>query len=157
MTLQDLIAWLRGGRRLGLHGKDIELSKNMQALPEIWKNSLLVVDDNPAVRDLLDRVLSRFGQVTTAQNGEVALGEIEQRFFNVILSDVDMPVLDGLSLLRHAVKKEPRLRSHFILCTGNLSPDVVRTVEEHNVRLLEKPVTIQAIGEAVQDVLLKSL
>ncbi|MBT7065016.1 MAG: response regulator, partial [Verrucomicrobia bacterium] len=83
MTLQDLIAWLRGGRRLGLHGKDIELSKNMQALPEIWKNSLLVVDDNPAVRDLLDRVLSRFGQVTTAQNGEVALGEIEQRFFNV--------------------------------------------------------------------------
>lgn len=140
-----------------LHDKDVDLVSEMQALPEIWKNSLLVVEDEPAVRNLLERIASKFGRVTTAENGAIALREIEQQFFNVIVSDVDMPVLDGISLLRRATEKEPRLRSHFIICTGNPSADVVRALKEHDVPLLQKPVTIQALRDTVQQVFSESL
>lgn len=136
---------------------ETDLADRIGSLPGIWENHLLVVDDDEAVQRLLKKTLGRYGQVTTAENGEVALEAIRHRFFNAIVTDVDMPVRDGISLLRQAVQENDRLRAHFIICTGNVTEAVTAAAREYGVPLLEKPVTIHSLWDAVEQVLASAL
>jgi len=146
------------------HEKKIEdyianLSQEMQEflkikpLQEIWKSKILVVDDESTILRLWERVLEKYGQVTTAVNGQIALDLLTHDFFDVIVTDVDMPVLNGPSFLREAVEKDPRLRAHFILCTGHPIDSVTSLAREHSVPLLEKPISIQLMRAAVEKIL----
>ena len=134
-----------------------DLSDRIRSLPRIWENHLLVVDDDAAVRRLLQHALGRYGQVTTLENGEAALEAIRHRFFNAVVTDVDMPVRDGISLLRQAVQENDRLRAHFIICTGNATESVTAAAKEYGVPLLEKPFTLYRLWDAVEQVLASAL
>jgi CheY-like chemotaxis protein len=65
------------------------------------KPSILVVDDEAAVRELLVDILETDGyEVTTAENGEQALKEFEQKSFKAVFTDVGMPGMSGWELAR---------------------------------------------------------
>ena len=130
-----------------------DLVVQLSSLPLIWKSRLLVVEDEAAVRSLLVRALGRYGDVTAVENGEEALNQIRKNFFNVVVTDVDMPVRDGLSLLREAIHEDDFWRSHFIVCTGNAMEEVRKITNEYAVPLLEKPISLQQIWKTVEDVL----
>ncbi len=62
---------------------------------------VLVVDDDPGVRDLCMRALRLFGyQVTGAENGRVALNRLTEKPFDLVLTDLQMPEMGGISLLQ---------------------------------------------------------
>ena len=68
---------------------------------------LLVVDDSPTVLKLQERLLRREGyQITTAKNGREALEVLEKTPFDLLITDVDMPEMNGLSLTEAAREKE---------------------------------------------------
>ncbi len=72
--------------------------------------TLLIVDDNSTSRRMLSYTLSKHGYATlTAENGREALAQLEARPIDLILSDIAMPEMDGLSLLR-AVRADVRWR-----------------------------------------------
>jgi putative two-component system response regulator len=63
---------------------------------------ILIVDDEPIIRDILQRLVSFDGyQCDTAQNGKEAISLLEAGRYEMVLSDLRMPVMDGLHLLRH--------------------------------------------------------
>ncbi|MDE5953819.1 MAG: helix-turn-helix domain-containing protein [Duncaniella sp.] len=67
------------------------------------KNSslrILVVDDDAEIRSFLNDILSGFGKVTEAINGEEAMRSIMESMPDLIISDVVMPCMDGLTLLK---------------------------------------------------------
>ncbi|MBV4356103.1 ATP-binding protein [Pinibacter aurantiacus] len=70
------------------------------------KYRVLVVDDNSDMRDYVGRLLNKEYEVVTAENGKDALGKIYHQRPDLILSDIMMPVMDGIELL-HAVKGSP--------------------------------------------------
>ncbi|MCW2849726.1 MAG: Sensor protein [Marmoricola sp.] len=70
---------------------------------------ILVVEDNPAMRQRLVRVLSSLGAVTTAPDGVAALGVLWASQVDLVVSDVMMPRLDGLALLRE-IRDDKQLR-----------------------------------------------
>lgn len=72
---------------------------------------------------------------------------------DIVLTDVDMPVRDGISLLREAIHENDVWRSHFIVCTGNASREVLQTTQKYGVPLLQKPMRIQQLKETVETVL----
>jgi two-component system chemotaxis sensor kinase CheA/two-component system sensor histidine kinase and response regulator WspE len=83
---------------------------------------VLVVEDAPVVRAMLADVLADSGiDVETAGDGEAGLRAIERAEPALVLSDVDMPRMDGLALLR-AVRRRPR-RVPFVLLTARSSAD----------------------------------
>ena len=67
--------------------------------PVDGRKRVLAVDDDPAVRHLLDRVMSRSYEVVLAADGQEALAEIRRRRPDLMLLDLRMPVMDGSELL----------------------------------------------------------
>jgi signal transduction histidine kinase/ActR/RegA family two-component response regulator len=93
---------------------------NSQATDEPVKKKIgriLVVDDEPGICDLLSYELSSQGyDVLTASNGEEALELVKKDRFNVIVSDMKMPKMDGLETLDAVKKVDPDVE--VIMATG---------------------------------------
>jgi two-component system response regulator AtoC len=71
---------------------------------------VLVADDEPSIRHVLTLVLSESGyEVRAVGDGAEALKELQARTYDVVLSDVRMPGLDGLSLLEKALALQPEV------------------------------------------------
>jgi two-component system, cell cycle response regulator CpdR len=73
---------------------------------------ILVVDDEPQIRTLLSLVLERAGyMVRTARNGRVAIALMLAEHFDIVLSDVMMPEMDGHELVRWVAVHHPSTRT----------------------------------------------
>lgn len=75
------------------------------------KRNILFVDDDPLMRELFGTVLlaepEQWG-VTTAESGEAALPILDTDFFDVVVSDMRMPGMDGVALIREVKRRSPR-------------------------------------------------
>lgn len=97
-------------------------SQTVEELDEGLK-SILIVDDNPDLRDLLYQQLSGKYQCLLAENGQVGLESAQQHLPDLVISDVMMPVMDGYQLTERLKKDE--LTSHIpvILLTAKGSTE----------------------------------
>jgi two-component system, NtrC family, response regulator PilR len=68
---------------------------------------ILVVDDDEVIRDTLCELLSQDHSCQTAETAEDALAKLETRSFDVILTDVSMPGLSGMELLKKVLRMYP--------------------------------------------------
>ena len=83
--------------------------------------SVLVVDDEEDLRDILSHILSRFGIIVNqAINGQMALDMIQNGSFDLIISDISMPVMDGFALLEALEKLKNIHPPKFIFMTGGV-------------------------------------
>jgi PAS domain S-box-containing protein len=72
-------------------------------LPRLDNTSVLIVDDEPDGRQLMVRILEgRGAQVTAVAGGAEALEELKRHHFDILVSDIGMPDLDGYELMRRA-------------------------------------------------------
>lgn len=72
--------------------------------------SILVVDDEQLLRDILVKILSKDGYtVETAVDGEEALEKLRQQSFQLLISDIKMPRLNGFELLKEVKQKYPEM------------------------------------------------
>lgn len=101
--------------------------------------SVLVVDDEPAVCELIRTVLAeRELSVTAVTDSPAARQLIEQRHFDAIVCDVRMPELTGLELLAICRRRAPQ--TPVILISGSASiQDAKRAIREGAYDYLEKP------------------
>lgn len=116
---------------------------------------ILVVDDDPHVLELLGEVLRIAGyQVQTTTSSRQALEWVGERPYELIVSDVEMPGLDGIELYGAVTAHTPTLALRYILITGSsLTPEVRAFVQRTHVRLLSKPFKIDELRRAVREVL----
>jgi CheY-like chemotaxis protein len=78
---------------------------------------ILIVDDEQFVRDLLEKVLKRRGhEVVAAADADHALAALETTTFDLLLTDVVMPGMDGFDLLRRVKSAHPQIK--VIVLTG---------------------------------------
>jgi CheY-like chemotaxis protein len=130
-----------------------DLTNKLSSLPEIWKNRLLVIEDDPAIRLLLVRALDRYGQVTAVKNCEEGLAQIRQGFFNAVVTDVDISETDGFSRLWELVAEDDIWRTRFIVFAASVTEDVSKVTKEEGIPLLTKPVSIHLLRKTVEEIL----
>jgi CheY-like chemotaxis protein len=69
---------------------------------------VLLVDDDPTVRSVLREYLETHGHaVETAENGREALTKLEQTGYDAVVTDYNMPEVNGLEVLRHVRQHQP--------------------------------------------------
>ena len=110
---------------------------------------ILLADDDQFQRMLLKKYLESLGAaVTEAEDGSVALEVAEQQEFDLLVSDLNMPNLDGLELLRELRLSGKRLDS--LIVTGGTDPDTRQRLKSLGaIGVLHKPVTATDIAQTV--------
>lgn len=112
---------------------------------------ILVVDDDNALRTLCTDTLERAGyEVESASNGVEALRLLRSEGFDLVVSDVEMPGLDGLSLLSRALDECGLTSDTFLMVTGNLTGESRTRMEEHGVEYLTKPYRLSELLRSVE-------
>lgn len=106
---------------------------------------LLLAEDDDLVRTALVRRLSKLCDVTVTTNGAEALEKAQAEHFDLIVSDVDMPVMNGIEFYKALKKVRPNVNKAFIFVTGR--PEAVANL---GALVIEKPQTT-ALIEAVKD------
>ncbi len=117
--------------------------------------SILLVDDDPAVTQLIIDMLSLDGyDIDTAPNGIAALEKVEARRYDLILTDLHMPEMDGAGLYRELAKRRTHPPQKIIFLTGTAgTSEAHRLVQETGLPLLLKPFNVIELLELVRKVL----
>jgi two-component system NtrC family sensor kinase len=122
-----------------------------EPVPEIARRRVLVIDDERDIAELIAEMLTRDGfAVEVATNGKQALVELGRRSYDLVLSDVRMPELDGPALLRRLQSDWPALAERLIFVTGDtlgLGPG--SALDKLGRPVIEKPITPDEIRRVV--------
>ena len=115
---------------------------------------LLVEDDKNLcfiLKSSLEQMIGGY-EVTAALNGKEGLELLEQRPFDVIVSDVEMPVMDGMTMVQHIRRRYPRLAVIFI--TGlTTARDVINGYQSGADFYIKKPFLPEELNAHIQAVL----
>ena len=115
-------------------------------------NKILIADDEPHVLRVLKLSLEKEGYVVeTCANGKEALARIEQEHPDILITDIQMPLMTGEELCRHIKQHMPERKFLIFVLTS-------RTEIEHrewsrdinNLLFLEKPVSIRNLLEKIE-------
>lgn len=122
------------------------------------KIQILLVDDDKEVLKVYRLMLERLEySVTTANSGQEALKlfHIQPSFFGLVISDINMPNMDGIALVKELLSIRPDVP--IILCTGNMNlPSEQLETAQCFSKLIMKPFTINKIKTAIEEVFQKS-
>lgn len=120
--------------------------------------SVLIVDDSPVMRSFIRRVLAlsgfEVGECTEAGNGEEALAQLRAHPVDVILTDVNMPKMNGEELLRQlnadgVLKTTPAL----VISTDATKERILRMLALGAEGYMSKPFTPETLREELERVL----
>ena len=116
---------------------------------------ILLIDDEPSLVRGLTRLLHRDGySVDTAPNGQHALAQLQTQRYDLILCDLQMPVLDGPALYTLLEQQAPALCQRVIFLTGDtLGAASTAFLAQCGQPCLYKPCTVAEIRSLIQQVL----
>ncbi len=103
--------------------------------------TVLVVDDSASIRATITMTLENAGfSVLEADDGHEAMARLEQQRVHLIISDLNMPGMDGMTLLRQVKAQETTRYLPFIMLTTENSPQIRQEGFEAGARIwLTKP------------------
>jgi len=113
------------------------------------RTSILIVDDEPGIVDVLIAVLEDAGhRASGATNGQEGLSRLKASLPDLMLLDVEMPVLDGEETLR-ALKADPRLAAVPVLMMSGIPESMVKRRCRGYDAFLRKPFSLAELLETV--------
>jgi len=125
-----------------------EVAQPTDGIPRI-----LVADDHPTNRKIVELMLADLAEIFTAENGREAVDVYKVAAPDLILMDMQMPVMDGLAAVREIRALEAKTdsgRAPIIMLTANARPEHVRASREAGADLhLEKPITSALLFAAI--------
>lgn len=116
------------------------------------KRNILVVDDEAIVRVSCKRILEPEGfNVDVASDGYEALELIRKNTYNIIITDLKMPKMDGIEVLHWIKKNSPS--SKVIVITGFSTPEIAeKSIASGAAKYLEKPFTPETLISVIKEV-----
>lgn len=132
-----------------------EAEEKQQVAAQSWSGGgrILLVEDEDMVRAVAERALSRAGyQVVTASDGDEGLERVrEGGKFDLVVSDVVMPSMDGPAMAREIRKLAPRLPVLFM--SGYAEEQLRKDIDIEGMHFIAKPFSVQQIADKVAGVL----
>ena len=122
--------------------------------PPAGELTVLVVDDETALRNALLRFLERRGiSGEGVSDGAAALRVLQQRRFDVIISDVRMPGMSGREFLERLQRDRPELVARVVFSTGDtFAPDTAALLKEAGVPTVTKPFDFAMLVSVIREV-----
>lgn len=126
------------------------MSASQGPLPEHVANQILVVDDEPTVRTLLSEYLNSEGfACEMAGTGREALEKLDLKEYDVVITDIRMPELNGVQLLENLSEKHPDIATIMITAVANLDT-AVQTMKRGASDYITKPFNLGQVVSSVK-------
>ena len=125
----------------------------VQILKSRDETNILIVDDESEVVNFLAAALENEGLVQIAENGKKALEKLQQQHFDVIVADINMPVMNGIEFYRLAEAQYPDIWQRFIFFTGLGENAIISFFERKRLAYLIKPVTVDDVIMKIRSVM----
>jgi len=157
-TLQVVSAPGEGATfRMELPREELEAAPAAEQEPEsaLAGKSILVVDDEPEIAALLAEMLISDGhQVETVEDGLMALEKLGAGTYDLVISDLRMPKLDGPGLHTEVARRHPRLLRRMVFVTGDtLGPESAEFLRRTEVATFGKPFALADVRRVIRQVL----
>lgn len=133
----------------------LDLSEAVQQMPTIGKEKLLIVENKQPLQLFLAQALSTFGETQTAANGQDALKKVRNNYFNLVISDINMPVMDGLDFFHRAVDIAPGIAKNFLFCARDMTPDAEILCNTYNIKFLKIPFALNQLHRTIKTIIEK--
>ena len=112
--------------------------------------TVLVVDDEEAMRDIGSRMISSLGHhAETARDGEEALKKVREEGFDLVLADLRMPRKDGMDLLREIKKFDPRIEVIMVSGFGTIE-SAVEAIKLGASDYVTKPLQVEELKKKIE-------
>lgn len=120
---------------------------------------ILVTEDNPTNRKVIDTVLSQAGyQVTLAASGEEALDQLEERHFDLVIVDMQMPDLSGIDVYRQYRFMAPDRTTPFLVLTANATAEARQACLDAGIQAFQtKPIAPAELLRTTADLVQRSI
>jgi len=120
-----------------------------------YKDKILIVDDFVTMRRIVKNLLKQLGyeNITEAENGEQAFARLNEGGFKFVVSDWNMPVLDGLGLVQK-VRSDPNLKAlPFLMVTAEAEKEkVIEAIKAGVSNYVVKPFTAETLKEKIDKI-----
>ena len=133
--------------------QDLKPSIDVGMLPAVWEERFLVVDDHEPLRELVSSLLSRRGSVEAVAGAGDGLDKVREHFYNGIVSDIQMPGVDGLEFYQRAVECDPQLKKHFLFYSADITPEREAYLKKNELRFLRKPFALGEFMDTIDQIL----
>jgi CheY-like chemotaxis protein len=121
------------------------------------KGRILVVDDEPGVRALVEKVLTQSGHsVDTIGDASKAIDKLDAGvIYDVILIDVRMPGMNGTEMYSHILEKTPKMKNRIIFITGDvMGADIKVFLTQNKLPYLAKPFDIKLLKDKIEVIMM---
>jgi len=126
--------------------------RTLHRLPPVWERRLLVVEDEEPLALLLRELLAAVGAVEIARDGAEGLERLRHAYYDVVITDVDMPVLDGIDFYHQACREDPEIAGRFLFYSAACRSEVEAFFRDTPVARLTKPASISRLRQAVAEI-----
>ena len=113
----------------------------------------LIVEDNKAVARMLEALVADDVEVVIAHDGLEGIEHLRRRHFDLVVTNIEMPEMNGIEMYRQAVAMDPTIGHRFIFFTGTENPVYLDFVRESKALMLPKPSPVRALHEMMNQVL----
>jgi CheY-like chemotaxis protein len=143
---------------LPVSGANVRLPETAPArpAPDVPPGSrALVVEDEQALGEAVAAALADEGfEVDRADNGEEALARVRERGYDVVICDLKMPNVDGMTFFREVSASYPSVARHLIFMTGDVAgTDAEQFLEESGCRWVPKPFRLRDLVRMARETL----
>lgn len=130
---------------------DTSVSSSTRSLDTL---KILVAEDNVVNQKVLNRILTRLGiqNVVTVENGKLAVERESQQDFDIVLMDIQMPIMDGIEACR-LIRARSESHAKVVFVTAHVTPSFEAECNNAGgVAFLPKPCNIQSVGACLKQV-----
>ncbi len=123
--------------------------------PTTRRLSILVVEDSAVNQKVAQHLLARFGfRADVAASGNEALAALDQRDYDLVLMDVQMPEMDGLEVTRLVRSRWPDRPVQIVAMTANVAPEDIRRCHTAGMDgFLGKPIVVEELAKVLNGLL----
>ena len=117
------------------------------------KNRILIIEDNRSLAEIVAMIFEDDHDVEIAENGSIALNKVSNTYFDAVISDIEMPVMNGVEFFYQALNICPSIRDKIVFCSGSSKEAHQRFIEKFRLKYLPKPYNSDEIRNIVNEII----
>jgi len=119
--------------------------------------NILVVDDSEIMRKMIIRTINLcgldIGEIYQAGNGQDGLAELDQNWIDILFIDVNMPIMDGMEMLKRVREKPETANLPILIISTESNPHRIKEIGDSGAGFVHKPFTPEILRKKIEEML----